>query len=120
LVNNALLATVAGELGMVPLIRGVFPAGDLPLNVVADAFEAFVGTLLLDQSMAHVEVFCRLCLIPRISSREAIDSLNIRKAHNTLLIQTSGKVAFEYSSAFPEDPPSPLFKKNLIPLVVYE
>lgn len=92
-VNNDLLCMMAGQLGLPPLIRANF-SGEFPQKLQADAFEAFVGALLLDQSFVHVVMFCRWCLFFHLDSTEAAELLKFKQAHHLLTMLTSGRVSY--------------------------
>ena len=38
-------------------------------------FEAFVAALYVDKGLRHVEVFCRVCLFPRLEVKTTFDYL---------------------------------------------
>jgi len=98
LVNNVLLATVADELGLMRHLRVKIEEGKIPMNVVADTFEAFLAALFLDQSLAHAETLCRCCLFPHLESHGARSVIELANARAKLRVQATEMVTYEYES----------------------
>jgi len=68
LVNHRIQAKLARELGLDKLINFGSQAGMKAFRekLLADILEAFVAALYVDKGLRHVEVFCRVCLFPRL------------------------------------------------------
>lgn len=68
LVNHRIQAKLARELGLDKLINFGSKAGMKAFRekILADTLEAFVAALYVDKGLRHVEVFCRVCLFPRL------------------------------------------------------
>ncbi|KAL9988518.1 hypothetical protein ACROYT_G002973 [Oculina patagonica] len=67
LVNHRIQATLARELGLDKLINfGGQGVKAFREKLLADILEAFVAALYVDKGLRYVEVFCRVCLFPRL------------------------------------------------------
>jgi len=67
LVNHRIQATLARELGLDKFINfGGQGIKAFREKLLADILEAFVAALYVDKGLRYVEVFCRVCLFPRL------------------------------------------------------
>lgn len=68
LVNHRVQAKISRELGLDKLINfgGQAEVKGFREKLLADVLEAFVAALYVDKGLRHVEVFCRVCLFPRL------------------------------------------------------
>lgn len=66
LVNNRTQAVVCDDLGMTKYAIYANPKSDLKSKDRADLLEAFLGSLYVDRGLEFVEVFCQVCLFPRL------------------------------------------------------
>lgn len=66
LVNNRTQAVVCDDLGMTKFAVYSNPKAELKTKDRADLLEAFLGALYVDQGLEYCEVFCNVCLFPRL------------------------------------------------------
>lgn len=66
LVNNKTQAVVCDDLGMTQYAVYSNPKADLKTKDRADLLEAFLGALYVDKDLEYCEVFCQVCLFPRL------------------------------------------------------
>lgn len=66
LVNNKTQAVVCDDLGMTQYAVYSNPKAELKTKDRADLLEAFLGSLYVDRGLKHCEVFCNVCLFPRL------------------------------------------------------
>ncbi|XP_058450699.1 ribonuclease 3 [Malaya genurostris] len=66
LVNNRTQAVVCDDLGMTTYAVYSNPKADLKTKDRADLLEAFLGALYVDKGLEHCELFCHVCLFPRL------------------------------------------------------
>lgn len=66
LVNNRTQAVVCDDLGMTQYAVYSNPKADLKTKDRADLLEAFLGALYVDQGLEHCQMFCQVCLFPRL------------------------------------------------------
>lgn len=66
LVNNRTQAVVCDDLGMTEYALYANPKNDLKSKDRADLLEAFLGSLYVDRGLEFAEVFCQVCLFPRL------------------------------------------------------
>ncbi|XP_058814865.1 ribonuclease 3 isoform X2 [Topomyia yanbarensis] len=66
LVNNRTQAVVCDDLGMTTYAVYSNPKADLKTKDRADLLEAFLGALYVDKGLEHCEMFCHVCLFPRL------------------------------------------------------
>lgn len=66
LVNNRTQAVVCDDLGMTQYAVYSNPKPDLKTKDRADLLEAFLGALYVDQGLEPCQVFCQVCLFPRL------------------------------------------------------
>ncbi|XP_055597809.1 ribonuclease 3-like [Uranotaenia lowii] len=66
LVNNRTQAVVCDDLGMTGYAVYSNPKADLKTKDRADLLEAFLGALYVDKGLEHCEMFCHVCLFPRL------------------------------------------------------
>ncbi|EAL39656.3 AGAP008087-PA [Anopheles gambiae str. PEST] len=66
LVNNRTQAVVCDDLGMTQYAVYSNPKADLKTKDRADLLEAFLGALYVDKGLEYCEMFCHVCLFPRL------------------------------------------------------
>lgn len=66
LVNNRTQAVVCDDLGMTQYARYSNPRTELKTKDRADLLEAFLGALYVDRGLEPCQVFCQVCLFPRL------------------------------------------------------
>lgn len=66
LVNNRTQAVVCDDLGMTQYAIYATPKNELKTKDRADLLEAFLGALYVDKGLAYPELFCQVCLFPRL------------------------------------------------------
>ena len=66
LVNNRTQAVVCDDLGMTQYAVYSNPKPDLKTKDRADLLEAFLGALYVDRGLDPCQVFCQVCLFPRL------------------------------------------------------
>ncbi|XP_028394785.1 ribonuclease 3-like isoform X2 [Dendronephthya gigantea] len=68
LVNRTIQAQIAGEIGLDQYVHfGVGPGVQkIRQKHMSDLFEAFLAALFVDKGIEPVEVFCKVCLFPRL------------------------------------------------------
>lgn len=66
LVNNRTQAVVCDDLGMTEFAVYSNPKPDLKTKDRADLLEAFLGALYVDRGLDPCQVFCQVCLFPRL------------------------------------------------------
>lgn len=66
LVNNRTQAVVCDDLGMTEFAVFSNPKPDLKTKDRADLLEAFLGALYVDRGLDPCQVFCQVCLFPRL------------------------------------------------------
>ncbi|XP_055387198.1 ribonuclease 3 [Condylostylus longicornis] len=66
LVNNRTQAVVCDDLGMTKYAVYSNPKADLKTKDRADLLEAFLGALYVDKGLEYCEIFCQVCLFPRL------------------------------------------------------
>lgn len=66
LVNNRTQAVVCDDLGMTKYAIYSNPKSELKTKDRADLLEAFLGALYVDKGLQLAEVFCQVCLFPRL------------------------------------------------------
>uniref|UniRef100_A0A182NUA6 Ribonuclease 3 n=1 Tax=Anopheles dirus TaxID=7168 RepID=A0A182NUA6_9DIPT len=66
LVNNRTQAVVCDDLGMTQYAVYSNPKADLKTKDRADLLEAFLGSLYVDKGLEYCEMFCHVCLFPRL------------------------------------------------------
>lgn len=66
LVNNRTQAVVCDDLGMTRYVIYANPKSDIKTKDRADLLEAFLGALYVDRGLEVCEMFCQVCLFPRL------------------------------------------------------
>lgn len=66
LVNNRTQAVVCDDLGMTKYVIYANPKSDIKTKDRADLLEAFLGALYVDRGLEVCEMFCQVCLFPRL------------------------------------------------------
>ncbi|XP_058064829.1 ribonuclease 3-like, partial [Anopheles bellator] len=66
LVNNRTQAVVCDDLGMTQYAVYSNPKAELKTKDRADLLEAFLGAMYVDRGLKYCEVFCQVCLFPRL------------------------------------------------------
>ena len=90
------MRVIASLISLSNWVRGEEKSGGRNRDtILGDAFEAFLGALLLDKDVAKVKEFIYQVMIPKVEAGE-FEMITDYKTHLQELLQVNGDVAIRY------------------------